>query len=160
MYEWLLFYCDVFVVRPLDSVPIIREMLKFTFSSTVKAVKLYIGADKVRNRMPIILEWDRGNRHDRNAISVFVRSHTGRKMTGHLTKEDAAKARPLSTLGEAPCIRVGTVKCMDSPKLHVPSTYSVRQPTVSSRQTPTRPAAAATGIVSPTLKSLLKARKT
>ena len=67
---------------------------KFTFSSIVKAVKLYGGADDVAISVPAVLEWDQFNRHDRYAVSVFARCRGRRKMAGHLTKDDAAKLGP------------------------------------------------------------------
>ena len=109
MNKLLFLYCDVFVVGPLDSARTIREMEKLMFSSTVKAVKLYIGKDKVRNRMPIFFGVGPGQQaRSQRYFGVRSVAH-GAENDWPPYKRGCSEARSLSTLGKAPCIRVGTV---------------------------------------------------
>ena len=73
---------------------------EYIFCSVVKAVKLYAGADKVARKVPVVLEWDHHNQHDRNAVYVFAMCRGHRKMAGHLAKEDAAKLGPFLRNGK------------------------------------------------------------
>ena len=75
-------------------------MPEFTFSSVVKAVKLYVGAENVAKKVPVVLEWDQRNRYDRYAASVIAKCRRVLKMAGHLTKEDAAKLGPFLRSGK------------------------------------------------------------
>ena len=74
-------------------------MPEFTFSSVVKAVKLYVGAENVAKKVPVVLEWDQRNRYNRYAVSVIAKCRGVLKMAGHLTKEDAAKLGPFLRSG-------------------------------------------------------------
>ena len=58
-------------------------MESFSFNLLVKGVKFYEGYNYIREGVPVLLEWERGNR-DPNAVAVFVRTPRGNVMSGRV----------------------------------------------------------------------------
>ena len=70
-------------------------MESFSFSAIVKGVRFYDGYDSIVEGRRVVCQWDSGNRHDANAVSVYSLLQGRKVMAGHLERDVAAFVGPL-----------------------------------------------------------------